>query len=1125
MICAACQHANPEDASFCGGCGASLRAAIACPACGRDNPPGQTFCNGCGQRLGPRVASSPARSPRDYTPRHLAEKILRSRSALEGERKLVTVLFADVKDSTALAEWLDPEAWHGVLDRFFGILTEGVHRFEGTVNQYTGDGIMALFGAPIAHEDHAQRACYAALRLRDELKLFSDELREAHGLAFGTRMGIHSGEVVVGKIGDDLRMDYTAQGHTVALAARMEGLAAAGGVCVSEATARLVQGYVKLRDLGTEKVKGVSEPVRVFALEGPGEIRTRFEQARARGLTRFVGREADLAVLEQALAQAQAGNGQAVGVVAEAGAGKSRLCFELVERCRARGIRVDEAHCPAHGKNASYVALLELLRNMLGVGERDAAPEARRKIAAALLGLDPSFEALLPLVFEFLGVPDPERPAPQLPPDARQRQLVAFVRQLVKARAEREPNVLLVDDAHWIDPASDAFLAHVVEAVPGTRTLVVVNFRPEYHAAWMSRSSYRQLPLPSFGPEASAALLADLLGRDASLAELVEKIHERTGGNPFFIEEVVQSLVESGALLGAKGARRLSAPVEALEIPTTVQTVLTARIDRLPEREKRLLQAASVIGREVPLRVLERVAELPAALGALVERELLFEKALYPEAEYAFQHPLTQEAAYRSQLAGPRARTHAAVAKALEELDADRLDERAALLAHHWEQAGEPLVAARWTIRAARSALTSLNDPVGSIRRWQTARTLLSKAPNGDERAQLELESCKGLLGVAAWFADAVDEIADVFATGRALAESRGDQRTSCHLHLHFAIWQGMVRNDTASSARHAQEAARLAQLVGDEGAALAAAAGLALAGYVEGRVLDAISIGKRAVPRLPDDLALGSEYFVVGPAVWLMALTRFLEGWAGRPAHGLAGLEWLAGVVRGEPTADMHEGVLRMWATHQAELLGDAPAALANARRVHEIVPSLHNVGLAASGPYCLGIAHGLEGNEGEALRCLEQAAALHQEGGGGPPVELLTLSSRLGVAYAELGQSECALDAAARGVALVRALRMPVFLAIALLMQARVLRKTGGVEAREAIEAALAEAAGLIESTGIRGWQPFLYVERAELARLGGDEATWERELRVALRLFGEMGAAGHVERLERELGRLPL
>ncbi|MGH7289282.1 MAG: ATP-binding protein, partial [Myxococcota bacterium] len=666
--CARCDGENPAEARFCMHCAAPL--GTVCTRCGAELPGDARFCPGCAHpvEVGPReVRSGISRDPRSYTPQHLADKILRSRSALEGERKLVTVLFADVKSSLELAGQIDAEEWHRILDRFFGILTEGVHRFEGTVNQYTGDGIMALFGAPIAHEDHTQRACYAALRLRDELRRYSDELRLSRGLDFAARMGIHSGEVVVGKIGDDLRMDYTAQGHTVGLAARMESLAPPGGVCLSEATARLVSGYVTLRDLGASQVKGASEPVRVLELEGIGEIRSRFDLARARGLTRFVGRDSDLRTLEAALEQTCAGDGQVVGVVAEAGIGKSRLCLEFVEHCHARGISVNEGHCPAHGKTVPYLPLLEVLRSVFGIAERDSDHEARRKIAGELLLLDARFQELLPLVFDFLGIRDPERPAPHVAPEERQRELAAFIRQLVRARSTREPRVLLIDDAHWIDAASDAFLAQAVEAVPGTRTLVLVNFRPEYHAEWMGRSTYRQLPLLPLGREATDELLADLLGRDPSLAGLVEKIHERTRGNPFFIEEVVLSLTESGCFEGTKGAYRLVAPVAELEIPERVQAVLAARIDRLPEREKRLLQTASVIGKEVPEPILERVAELPeaelpAALAALVRGEFLFEKALYPTAEYAFKHPLTQEVAYRSQLAERRARTHAAVA-------------------------------------------------------------------------------------------------------------------------------------------------------------------------------------------------------------------------------------------------------------------------------------------------------------------------------------------------------------------------------------------------------------------------------------------------------------------------------
>ncbi len=689
MTCGACGFENPEGLKFCGECGEALSVATACPRCGFANPPAFKFCGACGAPLGEAPAKM-ERAPRDYTAKHLAEKILRSRSALEGERKRVTVLFADVKGSMELAERMDAEEWSTIMSRFFQILSAGVQRFEGFVDKFTGDGIMALFGAPIAHEDHAQRACYAALHLRDEIRHYADALRRSQGIDFSVRIGINSGDVVVGRIGDDLRMDYTAQGHTVGMAQRMEQLAAAHSVYLGESTAKLVAGYVELRDLGTSAVQGASAPIRVFELVGMGTHRTRLDAARSRGLTRFVGRDSDLQALEAALEQARAGQGQVVGVVAEAGIGKSRLCSEFVERCRRRGISVNEGHCPAHGKTVPYLAVLELLRSIFDIGDRDDAHDARRKIAGELLLLDGSFEALLPLVFDFLGVPDPERPAPSMSPEARQRHLAAFVRHLTRARSQRELRVLLLDDAHWIDAGSDAFLSQAVEAASGTRTLLLVNFRPEYHADWMSKSYYRQVPLLPLEREATAELLADVLGSAPSLAGLSEKIHERTRGNPFFIEEVVLSLVENGSVEGGHGAYRLVAPVEDIEIPDAVQAVLAARIDRLPEREKRLLQTASVIGKELPDAILQRVAGLPeaelaGALAVLVQGEFLFEAALYPRAEYAFKHPLTHQVAYESQLAQGRARIHAAVAHAIEEVDADRLDERAALLAYHWK--------------------------------------------------------------------------------------------------------------------------------------------------------------------------------------------------------------------------------------------------------------------------------------------------------------------------------------------------------------------------------------------------------------------------------------------------------
>jgi class 3 adenylate cyclase len=559
--CTDCDYENPAGLTFCGNCGAHLVSC--CPECNFANPPGLKFCGSCGAAL--RVSGvappRPALNPRSYTPKHLVEKILTSRSALEGERKQVTILFADVRGSTELASERDPEEWHGIMDRFFQILAEGVHRYEGTVNEYRGDGIMALFGAPIA-QDHAQRACYAALHLRDALRRYAAELRIGKGISFAVRMGLNSGEVVVGKIGDDLRMDYTALGHAANLAARMEQIAAADSTYLSEHSAKLVSGYFQLRDLGETRVKGLNDPLHVFELEGVGRVRTRLEVSRARGFTKFVGRSSEMAVLEAALEHAILGNAQVVGVVAEPGTGKSRLCYELAERYRARGIVVYEAHGLSHTKLVPFHPILELLRSVFRITEQDSNEAAREKIAGRMLLLDETLADGLPLMFDFLGVPDPERPSPPLGPEARQRQLLDLIRRLSLARSAREPTVILFEDLRWFDRASEEFIENVVaEVAPGNRTLMLLNFRPEYHASWMRRSYYQQLPLLPLGPEAIQELLADLLRR------LTELIQERTGGNPFFIEEVVQSLVETGVLAGTRGAYRLGKRAEEIGVP------------------------------------------------------------------------------------------------------------------------------------------------------------------------------------------------------------------------------------------------------------------------------------------------------------------------------------------------------------------------------------------------------------------------------------------------------------------------------------------------------------------------------------------------------------------------------
>src|SRR2546426_1655736 len=741
-----CGHLNPPGAKFCTECAAPL--ARRCAACGAETPPTAKFCPECAAPMAAKPQAA-APDPRAYTPKHLAEKILTSRAALEGDRKQVTVLFADVKGSMELAEQLDPEDWHRIMDRFFQLLAEGVHRFEGTVNQYTGDGIMALFGAPIAHEDHAQRACYAALHLRDELRRFAQELRRGRGLDVATRIGINSGEVVVGTIGDDLRMDYTAQGHTVGLAQRMEALAEVGKIYVTAATAQRIEGFFALEDLGAFRVKGATAPVHAYALEGLGRLRTRFDRARARGLSSFVGRDDEMRVLESALARAEHGEGQVIAVVAPAGTGKSRLSFELVEGCRAKGLAVIEAQALAHGRSIPLRPVLEMFRQRFGITERDVDLAAREKIAGALLLLDPSFAEILPAMFEFMGVPDPLRPAPRTAPEAAQRRMLEHVRRIVKADTRDRTVVTLIEDLHWLDDASDRFVAELVEIAPATRVLLLLNFRPEYTAEWTKRSTVQQIALQPLGPEAVREMLAAAIGDDPSVRGLPERIHARTGGNPFFAEEIVQALIEDGSLAGTPGGYRLTRAIEKVPLPETVQNVLAARIDRLEPRQKHVLQTAAVIGRELPRSLLAAVCDvvvagLDDALAALRRTEFLFETALYPHVEYAFKHPLTHEVAYQSQLAARRTAVHRAVAQAMETLYPEQLDERAAEIAWHWEEAGERAAAARWHVRAA--SWVEHRDVGEAIRHWRAAFGLLPELPEDRAEADLLIHLCQHLL-------------------------------------------------------------------------------------------------------------------------------------------------------------------------------------------------------------------------------------------------------------------------------------------------------------------------------------------------------------------------------------------
>jgi class 3 adenylate cyclase/tetratricopeptide (TPR) repeat protein len=644
----------------------------------------------CGEAPSPPApaAVAPPSTPLAYTPPYLAEKILTSRHALAGERKQVTVLFADLKGSTELIRDLDPEVAQTLLDPALQYMMDAVHRYEGTVNQVLGDGIMALFGAPLAHEDHAVRACYAALALQTALRRYAEEVRRSHGLEMQARVGLNSGEVVVRAISNDLHVDYSAVGQTTHLAARMEQLATPGSIRLTAATLRLAEGLVQVNALGQFPVKGLPEPVEVFELIGASAVRRRLQATATRGLTRFVGRDTEIEALQQALARAWAGQGQVVACVGEAGVGKSRLVYEVVHSHRTRDWLVLESASVSYGKATPYFPVIDLLKRYAQVEDHDDLRTVRARVTGQVLTLDERLQDALPALLALLEALPDDSPFRQLdPPQRRQRTLEALKRLLLR-ESQAQPLLLVCEDLHWIDAETQALLDTLVDSLPTARLLLLVNYRPEYHHGWGSKTSYTQLRLDPLPPASADAFLQALLGHDPGLAPLTQLLIARTAGNPFFLEETVRTLVETQVLVGAPGAYRVSRDLPTIQVPATVQAVLAARIDRLPLEVKHLLQTAAVIGHEVPLAVLQAIADgaeeaLHRRLTQLQGAEFLYETRLFPEREYTFKHALTHEVAYSTLLQERRRVLHARIVAALEELYADRRAEQVDRLAHH----------------------------------------------------------------------------------------------------------------------------------------------------------------------------------------------------------------------------------------------------------------------------------------------------------------------------------------------------------------------------------------------------------------------------------------------------------
>ena len=727
MQCQQCRTLNRAGAQFCRACGARLE--LLCPRCHARLEPGGRFCDACGTDLttvtaaGTGAAPSPPPtppaapvqfgSPGAYTPKHLADKILTSRSALEGERKQVTVLFVDVAGFTSLSERLDPEDVHGFMTRAFELMLEEVHRYEGTVNQFLGDGIMALFGAPIAHEDHAQRAVHAALGIARALDRYHDDLQRKQGITFQTRQGLNTGLVVVGSIGSDLRMDYTAVGDTTNIAARLQQHADRGRIVISESCHRLVDGYFHTRALGDLRLKGKAEPVRAWEVIAARQARTRLEIEAERGLTPYVGREREVRVLLEAFEKARAGHGQVVFIVGEAGIGKSRLLYEFRRRLGEEATW-NEGRCMSFGRSIALHPIVDMLKRTFRIEETDTEGTIVKKIERGVLLLGEDLRPIIPFIRYVLSVDSGDAGVQEMDPQRRRGEIFDALRRLLLRASEVRPQVFVHEDIHWMDKATEESLQFAVDSVPGNRLLLILTYRPGYVQPFGDRSYHTRIALTALTQQDSAQMAEAMLGTESLPPELQRLIVQKAEGNPFFVEEVVKSLQEVGAIRAEAGRYTITRHLNDVLIPDTIQDVIMARIDRLAEAPKKTLQLASVIGREFTQRLLDRIADLRGSteefLRELKSIELIYEKRLFPELAYMFKHALTHDVAYNSILLQRRRELHHLIALAIEELYAERLAEHYEMLAYHFSKAEDWPRALDYLLKAAdKSARTFAN--------------------------------------------------------------------------------------------------------------------------------------------------------------------------------------------------------------------------------------------------------------------------------------------------------------------------------------------------------------------------------------------------------------------------------
>jgi adenylate cyclase len=1056
MQCAQCGGRNHATNKYCESCGAPFK--IKCGACGHGNEPGSRYCGQCSAALAP----APARSDQS------TQQILRSLSNKGGERKNLTVLFADIRNSTSLIDSLgDPEIGMRRLDPVLALMKDAVHRYDGIVNKMQGDGVMALFGAPRPQEDHAVRGCLAALAMIDAISRHGD-----HDIQI--RVGLHTGEVVVQTVENSIYQTYDVAGANVHLANRMEQMADSDCIFITRDTYRAARQFIEVEPLGLQAVRGIGNPVEIFRLKGMRNAPASEVFRSGTRLSRLVGRNDQLMALERELAEAIKGDGRVVGVVGEAGIGKSRLCFEFADNCRRQGIRVVEARVLAHGRATPFQPILALLRDVFGVQVGEAAEASRRRVTERFAALSDS-EPLLLVLLEFLGLADPARVTVKTDPKSRKMQLLDFVRTLAHTRPGETATVVLIEDLHWIDAASEEFIEAFADAVVGTTTLLVVNFRPGFTAPLTQRSHYRQVNMLPLAVAEAQSLLRECCGDDASLALLGRSIIERAQGNPFFLEELVNALVERGDFEGERGAYRLKGGVAAIPLPATVQAVVAARIDRLEETAKQVLETAAVIGREFPLSILAPVTglastDLSQSLWQLRQAELLYDLPPYEQGLHAFRHPLIQEVAYRTLLQERRRLLHGAVANAIE-TSKDRGDERAGLLAYHLEQAGEILKAAQQNMRAA--VWVGANDPAQALRSWKKVRELLLDQPASRSIDYLRMMAAGQIVNFG-WREGISAADAEVyFEEAKQLAIVLGDMRANALIN---AAYGRILANGGSADeyVRKIQEAKAIADGGSDVSVQIALKAVLCHALRLSGRMNEALQINIEATNRAHEIVKFDRQTLGFDIETWLSAMRGQSLVMLGRSDEARSFLDRVLATPEGEVDA-IHYVIPSLAYVDMAWARRDPQMALQHANRAFSLAIKSGNPYLRVYAQACRGLAHSIAGNLALAIEDLSGALRFARSRKAGLENEARILAD-LADAHRLHGDTAAAARIAEEAIAVAVTRRTRVPECLARIVRAQILFDARANDQEEAAREELGRAEKLMQETGALIYAPLI-------------------------------------------------